>query len=240
MSLSPRRDTVQTMLPPTVTPWVDHSSLTLCVGSNPVAPLQSPVTESRGTLRLTSRSDRIGETLNIEGHVQKSMFFLACHWHCYPDGPPWMLPGPESSGSLWRWSFSQSPWIRGQVWAERANLREIRLRNLIPKPELTVVGQTLGNPAPHQLVRCGLQGSRWNLKLSPLETPRLYWERFRLRNSQISICYTCFQSYTNTPTLAHLDFLFMVIIFVYVCITYGCIKNYPKHGNIKHKGSLFH
>lgn len=28
---------------------------------------------------------------------------------------------------LWRWSFSQSPGIRGQVWAERANYQRLGL-----------------------------------------------------------------------------------------------------------------
>ena len=45
----------------------------------------------------------------------------------------------------------------------------------------------------------------------------------------------------HSNSLAHLDFLFMVIIlFVRVLPMAALKKNYPKHRNIKQKGSLFH
>lgn len=66
--LSPHEGTVQNMLPAPGTTWMDNSSVPLWVGSNRVAPLWSPVTDS---FRLTSRSGWTGETLDIECHAQK-------------------------------------------------------------------------------------------------------------------------------------------------------------------------
>lgn len=88
------------------------------------------------------------------------MLFPDCHLHHCLSGLPQTLPGPESPGHLGRWSCSQPPGTLGQVWAEMARVPEIRFSSLIPKSALTIVGQTLGNLAPHQWVRCVLQRSQ--------------------------------------------------------------------------------
>lgn len=127
--------------PPHVLHNTDHSDVILCAWRYTCCSSLITVTD----LPLGLAGLVKVQTLNV--FVQKSATDAVpgCHLPCYHSGPPWVLLGPGSSGHLGRWSFSQSPGILGQVWAERANVAEIRFSNLIPKSALAAVGQTLGN-----------------------------------------------------------------------------------------------